>query len=69
MPISINYSCDNCQKKIELTYFSVERTDVKESVMTHDIFMIPQPKKIFCDMECLAKYHEWFLKRYNLKKD
>ncbi len=69
MPISINYSCDNCQKKIELTYFSVERTDVGESVMTHDIFMIPQPKKIFCDMEFLAKYHEWFLKRYNLKKD
>ncbi|QMP84298.1 hypothetical protein HUN41_00205 [Streptomyces phage Coruscant] len=69
MPIKVEHSCDNCNKAIEWQYFSIENTTLKEEAMTYDIYIQPEPKRIFCTMECLAKFHEWFLKRYNATKE
>lgn len=69
MPIKTEHICDQCGKTIEWNYLSIETTTLKTPAFTYDVYYAPEPKKIFCSMECLAKNHEWFAKRFDATHD
>lgn len=69
MPVKTEYICDTCGESIEWNFYTIDQTVLKEPDFTYDFFVAPEPPKIFCSMECLAKDVEYFAKRYNRLKE